>query len=189
MTFLDQKDLKLHVLTQKRLKITFFDPKLTSNDRFLPQKTTFQENHPVRHSNGLYLVRLNPSHEIFEKFEHIELSFQITEKTNRCDNKVSGKRKLNGQWIDQTGTLAILKCINKSKVEGESDEVRVIKMMSPVKGKLFQVNKRLNVEGDQKSALRKRVTKGIFSKKSYFLWVFIDFFFHFQGFSLLDFPL
>jgi len=109
----------------------------------------------LRHSNGLYLVRLNPAHEIFEKYEHIELSFQITEKTNRCENKVSGKRKKGGQYIDQTGTVCLLKCKNKSAVEGESDEVKVMKVMSPVKGALFQVNKTLNVEGDQKRALLK----------------------------------
>ena len=42
-----QNDLKLHVLTQKRLKITLFNPKITSNDRVFPQNKTFQGKHPV----------------------------------------------------------------------------------------------------------------------------------------------
>ena len=41
MACLTQNDLKLHFLTQKRAKITCFDPKTTSNDRILPQNTTF----------------------------------------------------------------------------------------------------------------------------------------------------
>ena len=39
--FLTQNDLKLHLLTQKRPKIACFYPETTSNDRFLPQNTTF----------------------------------------------------------------------------------------------------------------------------------------------------
>ena len=40
----EQNNSKLHVLnvlTQKRLKIGFFDQKMTSNDLILPQNTTF----------------------------------------------------------------------------------------------------------------------------------------------------
>ena len=39
-------DLFRHVLTQKRLKITFFDPKTPSNDLFQP-KNDILGNHPV----------------------------------------------------------------------------------------------------------------------------------------------
>ena len=34
-------------MTQKRLKITFFDPKITSNDRVLPQNNTFSEKNTL----------------------------------------------------------------------------------------------------------------------------------------------
>ena len=41
LTLFDPKWSKSHFLTQKRSKITFFDPKMPSNDRVLPQNTTF----------------------------------------------------------------------------------------------------------------------------------------------------
>ena len=40
-------DLKSHVWTRKRLRITFFDLKMTSNDFFSPRKRHLGKNHPV----------------------------------------------------------------------------------------------------------------------------------------------
>merc|ERR1711976_482948 len=104
----------------------------------------------LKHTNGLYLVKLNPEHEIFKKYEQIEVSYQVTDKLNRANNKVSGRRKLNGQWIDQTGTLAILKL-----KESANSEVTELKIISPVRGKLFSVNKGLGMVGDVKASLLK----------------------------------
>ena len=109
----------------------------------------------LKHSNGLYLVKLNPDHEIFQNYEHIEISYQVTEKLNRANNKVSGKRKLNGQWIDQTGSLAILKMKTKSEDENFIEQ----KIISPVRGKLFSVNKNLANTGNKKQDLHKGLQK------------------------------
>ena len=43
-----QNDLKQHVLTQKRLKITFFRLKKAPNDRVYPKIRNLKKNHPLR---------------------------------------------------------------------------------------------------------------------------------------------
>jgi len=101
-----------------------------------------------KHTNNLFLVRLNPDHGIFKENEIVEASYQVTEKLNRADNKLSGKKKRNAQWIDSESSIIIL----KTKKSASDTEFEEIKIPACVRGKLFGINKCLT-EGNVKQKL------------------------------------
>ena len=107
----------------------------------------------LHHSNGIFLIRINPENPKIKKSNSINLNFQVTANLNRLENKISGKRKRNAQWLDKSSTLCFMKLnFEKSDVEenvkeeGEEkdDDFEIIKLQSPVRGKLLQINEIYN---------------------------------------------
>ena len=87
----------------------------------------------LSHSNGIVLVRLNPKFKDFSDCSEISISFKVTEKLDRRKNTLSGKKKRNAQWLDHTSPLCILKYNDQT-----------IKVNSPVRGKLLQINHKID---------------------------------------------
>ncbi|KZS21019.1 protein Abitram [Daphnia magna] len=86
------------------------------------------------HSNKICLVTVAKSHAIFEKGSPIrKVNYKVGEKLDRSDNKVLGKKKHGGQYVDEHSILCIVEC--------EDDSVYSIR--AGVKGKLIEVNENL----------------------------------------------
>ena len=60
--------------------------------------------------------------------------FQVSEKLDRSDNKVSGKRKRGGQWVDETSILCKITC---------HDDDTTYSIHCGVRGTLVEMNENL----------------------------------------------
>ena len=101
------------------------------------------------HSNKICLVTLAQSHAIFKKDVVIKkVNFKVGEKLDRTNNKVSGKKKHGGQYVDEHSILCLVEC--------EDDSVYTVR--AGVKGKLVEVNEHLI--GDPNLLLTKAETDG-----------------------------
>lgn len=86
------------------------------------------------HSNKICLVTMAKNHEIFNRDTPVKaINFQISEKVDRSNNKVSGKGKRGGQHIGEKSVLC--------KVELEDGTVFPIE--AGIKGKLVEINENL----------------------------------------------
>lgn len=79
---------------------------------------------------------LHPRHPV-RKQTIKSISYQISEKCNRAANKVSGKRKKGGQWLNETAPILAI-------VTEESAEP--ILLQAGVRGHLIEVNQNLTPE-------------------------------------------
>lgn len=87
----------------------------------------------LKHSNRIVISCLHPDHPV--RSQTIKsISFKVSEKCDRAANKVSGKRKKGGQWLNETGPIL-------SITTEESEEPILIQ--SGVRGRLIEVNLRL----------------------------------------------
>jgi len=93
----------------------------------------------LHHSNGIFILRINPENPKILKSKSINLNFQVTVNLNRLENKISGKRKRNAQWLDKNSTLCFMK-LNFDHKDDEEENFETIKLQSPVRGKLLQIN-------------------------------------------------
>ncbi|XP_046394397.1 protein Abitram-like isoform X1 [Ischnura elegans] len=86
------------------------------------------------HSNKICVITLAPSHPILRlKKEVVDISFQVSTKVDRSQNKVSGKGKKGAQILHPNSALCIVKCSDNSKYT----------LYSCVQGKLVEVNENL----------------------------------------------
>ncbi|XP_014248454.1 protein Simiate [Cimex lectularius] len=85
------------------------------------------------HSNRICIVTLAPSHEMLMKEQQVaKVDFQVTDKRNTLESKVSGKRKHGAQRLLPTTPLFIAECGHSS-----------YKPCTGITGKLLEVNKAL----------------------------------------------
>ncbi|XP_002734820.1 protein Abitram-like [Saccoglossus kowalevskii] len=88
----------------------------------------------LQHSNKVIIVTIADSHPLIKNNKTIKnVTFQVTKNLNRMDNKVSGKGKKGGQWVNETGPLCIITCDDDSQYT----------IYSCVNGKLVEVNEKL----------------------------------------------
>lgn len=86
------------------------------------------------HSNKICLVTLAKTHKVFKQNVAVKaVNFQISEKLDRTNNKVSGKGKRGGQHLHEKSVLC--------KVELEDGTVYPIE--AGIKGKLIEINEDL----------------------------------------------
>lgn len=99
-----------------------------------------QPGHDYRllfHSNGVVALMLAPSHALVAGAATVTgIDFQVTEHTNRLENKVSGKGKRGAQQVTAAAPLFCVTCADGSR--------HVIPAC--VNGKLVQLNERLHSE-------------------------------------------
>ncbi|KAF0313775.1 Protein Simiate [Amphibalanus amphitrite] len=89
------------------------------------------------HSNGLIALMLAPSHPLVASGATVTgIDFQVTEHTNRLENKVSGKGKRGAQLVTGDAPLFSVTC-----ADGERYVIPAC-----VRGKLVQLNERLRAE-------------------------------------------
>uniref|UniRef100_H2Y7P9 Protein Simiate n=1 Tax=Ciona savignyi TaxID=51511 RepID=H2Y7P9_CIOSA len=88
----------------------------------------------LRHSNRICLVTLAPTHPILTNKSKIKsVSFKVTEKLDRSQNSVSGKRKRGAQWLNPSGPLCVVTCLDGSKHT----------IYCGIRGSLVEINERL----------------------------------------------
>uniref|UniRef100_T1JEP8 Protein Abitram n=1 Tax=Strigamia maritima TaxID=126957 RepID=T1JEP8_STRMM len=96
-----------------------------------------KENHDqclLFHSNRICVICIAPTHPLIAENKSIEkVNFQVTEKVNRLENKVSGKSKKGGQWLTEDSPLCNVTCSDGSQYT----------ICSCIKGKLIEVNEKL----------------------------------------------
>ncbi|XP_077978688.1 protein Abitram-like [Glandiceps talaboti] len=88
----------------------------------------------LQHSNKIIIVTLAGSHPIIRNQKTIKnVNYQVTKNLNRLDNKVSGKGKKGGQWVNETAPLCVITCNDNTQYT----------IYSSVNGKLVEVNENL----------------------------------------------
>lgn len=102
---------------------------------FVHEKTSFLEHHCVLvHSNKICLIALALTHPIIKDKKKIKkLNFHVTEKVDRLENKVKGKRKQGGQHLVPNSILCYVDCEDGSKYS----------IRACIKGKLVEINQLL----------------------------------------------
>lgn len=97
-------------------------------------KTNRNDVRVLWHSNKISLVTLAPSHPVYSPGKTVtEVSFKVTLKCDRANNKVSGKRKRGAQWLNPESPLCII-----TMSDGEKYTVH-----SGIRGNLIEVNENL----------------------------------------------
>lgn len=87
------------------------------------------------HSNRVCVITLAPSHPIVLENKSVkQVDYQITEKVNRLDNKVSGKTKRGGQFLTYESPLCRVTC----------DDNRMFVIRAGFNGRLLEVNENLH---------------------------------------------
>ncbi|XP_033103178.1 protein Abitram-like [Anneissia japonica] len=88
----------------------------------------------LKHSNRVCILTIAASHPIIRDRKTVtNVDFQVTPKMNRLDNKVSGKSKKGGQWLNPSSPLCCITCEDETKFT----------MYSCIRGKLAEVNEKL----------------------------------------------
>lgn len=86
------------------------------------------------HSNRICMISLAPSHPLFDKNCLIEkISFKVTDKVDRAENKISGKGKRGAQALQDNSNICIITCSN-----GDTWPIKC-----GINGKLIEVNEAL----------------------------------------------
>ena len=85
----------------------------------------------LRHSNRILVTCLHPEHPIRQQ-EIESVSYKISEKVDHSNNKVSGKRKKGGQFLQETSPILSI------KVKGQEEPIL---LQTGIKGKLIEINK------------------------------------------------
>lgn len=84
----------------------------------------------LKHSNKILVSCLHPDHPI-RKEEILKVSYQVSEKLDLSKNKVSGKRKKGGQFLQETSPILAI------TVKGQEEPILI---QTGVRGKLIEVN-------------------------------------------------
>ncbi|XP_022087708.1 protein Simiate-like [Acanthaster planci] len=88
----------------------------------------------LKHSNKVCLVTIAKGHPLLRENKQIQkVDFQVGASTNRMKNKVIGKRKKGGQWLNQTAELCKVTCSDST----------CYTMYSCISAKLIEVNETL----------------------------------------------
>jgi len=88
----------------------------------------------LRHSNRVCLITLAPTHPVIaQKLKVSSVSFKVTDKLDRGDNKVSGKRKRGAQWLNSESMLCKINCVNGG----------VYNIYAGIRGSLIEMNMNL----------------------------------------------
>jgi len=87
----------------------------------------------LRHSNRILVSCLHPEHPVRNQTIK-KVTFQISEKCDRGSNKVSGKRKKGGQWLNETAPIL--------RIETEESEEPIL-IQSGCRGTLVEVNNQI----------------------------------------------
>ncbi|KAK3913865.1 Protein Abitram [Frankliniella fusca] len=113
----------------------YFQPKYSIN-----VDSKAGEDHCVLvHSNRICVVTLARNHPVISLCKTIsKVNFQVTDKTNRRENVVQGKRKHGAQTLNPMSVLCVVECEDGSKYT----------VRSCVYGKLIEINENL-VENPQ----------------------------------------
>ena len=61
------------------------------------------------------MITVAPSHKLFQDGEITGISFQVNNRKNRADNKVSGKGKKGGQQLEDNSLLCQVELSNGNK--------------------------------------------------------------------------
>ncbi|KAL0273409.1 UNVERIFIED_CONTAM: hypothetical protein PYX00_006077 [Menopon gallinae] len=86
------------------------------------------------HSNRICLITLSPSHPLIKNKKNVsKLDFQVSDKLDRLENKVVGKAKKGGQYIQPDSVLCFAEC-----EDGEKYPV-----FGCISGKLIEINELL----------------------------------------------
>lgn len=106
-----------------------------SKYHFKPDGLAEDETHCILvHSNRICLITLAESHPIIMNKKKIStISFQITDKLDRKDNKVTGKGKKGAQFMAPNSILCYITCDDGTKYS----------VYGCVKGKLIEINQNL----------------------------------------------
>lgn len=102
---------------------------------YLNDNGPLNEHHCVLlHSNKICLITLAPSHPVIKEKKKIKkLDFQVSNKLDRLENKVSGKGKKGGQYMQSDSILCFIECEDGSRYS----------IYGCVKGKLIEINQLL----------------------------------------------
>lgn len=87
----------------------------------------------LQHSNKICMITVAPSHKLFQDGEITGISFQVNNRKNRADNKVSGKGKKGGQQLEDNSLLCQVELSNGNKYL----------LRSCIHGKLVEINQAL----------------------------------------------
>lgn len=86
------------------------------------------------HSNKICLVTLSPSHPLIKNKKNVlKLDFQVSDKLDRLENKVVGKAKKGGQYIQPDSVLCFAECEDGQKYP----------VYGCISGKLIEINELL----------------------------------------------
>ncbi|XP_034952317.1 protein Abitram [Chelonus insularis] len=86
------------------------------------------------HSNRICMLTLAPSHALLQKGKEIEkISFKVTDKLDRTNNKLSGKAKHGAQPLQENSNICII-----TSSDGENWPIKCC-----MTGKLIEVNEAL----------------------------------------------
>uniref|UniRef100_A0A6M2DMX9 Protein Abitram n=1 Tax=Xenopsylla cheopis TaxID=163159 RepID=A0A6M2DMX9_XENCH len=97
----------------------------------IDERGTSEDHIILFHSNRLCLITLAPTHPVFKrKITKIDYA---SGNVDRTKNKISGKGKKGGQYLQENSTICSIFC----------EDGEVYKVKSNIKGKLVEVNERL----------------------------------------------
>ncbi|XP_013385567.1 protein Simiate [Lingula anatina] len=86
------------------------------------------------HSNRICVVTVARCHPILSQHKTVcAVNFQVDKKTNRMDNKVTGKGKKGGQWLTELSALCHVTCSDQSTYT----------LYSCIRGHLVEINENL----------------------------------------------
>lgn len=89
------------------------------------------------HSNRICLITLADNHPILKEQKVIKnIDYQVSNKVNRLDNKVSGKGKKGGQYLDPLSILCRIECEDGTEYN----------VYSCIQGKLVEINDGLSLD-------------------------------------------
>jgi len=107
-------------------------------DRYFTRRYVLKEGRRdvclLFHSNKICVVTLAKSHALVQDRVPIaKVNFKVTKKVDRSENKVKGKSKKGGQFVEETSLLCIVEC-----VDGTEHHIEAC-----IRGKLVEINENL----------------------------------------------
>nr|CAB3219661.1 protein Simiate-like [Phallusia mammillata] len=101
---------------------------------FCEAKSNMNDVRILRHSNRICIVTMAPTHPALRPGTTItSVSFKVTDKLDRSNNVVSGKRKRGAQWLNPSSPLCIVTC----------DDGAQHTVFCGIRAKLVEMNERL----------------------------------------------
>ncbi|CAK8692207.1 protein Abitram-like [Clavelina lepadiformis] len=101
-----------------------------------PSEANFNDVRILRHSNKICIVTIAPSHPLIKQAETYKvtgISLKVTEKLDRSQNQVHGKRKRGAHWLNPSSPLCIISCEDGSRHT----------VYCGIRGSLIEINPRL----------------------------------------------